>query len=187
MTSEQRALTHPVASTPRKWLIGAAFLVAGVLAAAAGWYYGLGGSAGNRDAAALFAVTLPDAQGKPESIGQWKGHVLVVNFWATWCGPCREEMPEFVRAQQELGAKGLQFVGIAVDSADKVGQFADEIQLNYPALVGGYGALELSRTMGNSAMALPFTVIIDREGRVAHTQLGPLRDAKLRSIVSALL
>jgi peroxiredoxin len=81
----------------------------------------------------------------------------------------------------------LQFIGIAVDDADKVRQFAQEIGMNYPALIGGYGAIELSRTLGNRVGALPFTVIVDRSGRVAHTQLGPLRDAQLRAIVAQLL
>jgi thiol-disulfide isomerase/thioredoxin len=120
---------------------------------------------------------LPDSQGTPQSLAQWKGNVVVVNFWATWCAPCREEMPEFVRAQQELGPKGLQFVGIAVDDVDKVRAFAREIGLNYPALIGGYGAIELSKTLGNDLSALPFTVVLDRAGRVAHTQLGPLKRA----------
>lgn len=93
----------------------------------------------------------------------------------------------FVRLQREHGANGLQFVGIAVDQIDKVRQFADEIGLNYPALIGGYGAMELSKTLGNSLMALPFTVIVDRAGRVAHTQLGPLKEEQLASIVRQLL
>ena len=76
---------------------------------------------------------MPDVEGREQALGQWQGKVLVVNFWATWCAPCREEMPEFVRAQAELGGKGLQFVGIAVDQADKVRQFAQEIGINYPA------------------------------------------------------
>ena len=122
-----------------------------------------------------------------QAIGQWKGKVLVVNFWATWCAPCREEMPEFVKAQRELGEKGLQFVGIAIDQPDKVQEFAAEIGLNYPTLIGGYGAIELSKTLGNRLGALPFTIIVDRSGRVAHTQLGPLRDETLRSIVGHLL
>jgi peroxiredoxin len=96
-------------------------------------------------------------------------------------------MPEFVRAQAELGAKGLQFIGIAVDQADKVRQFATEIAVNYPLLIGGYGAMELSKSLGNKLMALPFTIVVDRDGRVAHTQLGPLRDAQLRAIVGQLL
>ena len=79
-------------------------------------------------------------------------------------------MPEFVRAQAELGGKGLQFVGIAVDQADKVRQFAQDIGINYPLLIGGYGAMELSKSLGNKLMALPFTVIVNRVGVVAHTQ-----------------
>jgi thiol-disulfide isomerase/thioredoxin len=139
------------------------------------------------DATALLALSLPDIQGTPQSLSQWRGKVLVVNFWATWCEPCREEMPQFVQAQRELGPKGLQFIGIAVDQRDKVVQFAKELDLNYPALIGGYDAVELSRSLGNRLAALPFTVIIDREGRVAHTQLGALKPGQLRSIVRNLL
>jgi thiol-disulfide isomerase/thioredoxin len=139
------------------------------------------------DAAALLALSLPDTQGTPQSVRQWRGKVLVVNFWATWCGPCREEMPEFVRAQRELGPRGLQIVGIAVDQPDKVAQFAKELGLNYPALIGGYDAVDISIPLGNRLAALPFTVILDREGRVAHTQLGPIKPSQLRSIVGNLL
>jgi thiol-disulfide isomerase/thioredoxin len=139
------------------------------------------------DASALLALSLPDVRGVPQSLEQWRGKVLVVNFWATWCGPCREEMPDFVRAQRELGPKGLQFVGIAVDQPDKVAQFAKELDLNYPALIGGYEAMDIAKPLGNRLAALPFTVIVDREGRIAHTQLGPLKPGQLRSIVDNLL
>ena len=118
---------------------------------------------------------------------QWRGKVMIVNFWATWCAPCREEMPEFIKAQQALGPKGLQIVGIAVDQPDKVRQFAAEIGLNYPTLVGGFGAMELSKTLGNTVMALPFTVVVDRSGAIAHTQLGVLKPDKLDTIVRQLL
>jgi len=96
-------------------------------------------------------------------------------------------MPEFVRAQKELGPRGLQFVGIAVDQADKVGRFAQELQLNYPALIGGYDAMQISQDLGNHLAALPFTIVVDRQGRVAETHLGPLKPKQLRSILADLL
>ena len=139
------------------------------------------------DASALLALSLPDTQGAAQPMRQWQGKVLIVNFWATWCEPCREEMPEFVRAQREFGGKGLQIVGIAIDQRDKVVQFAKELDLNYPALIGGYDAMDLAKPLGNRLAALPFTVILDREGHVAHTQLGPLKPAQLRSIITNLL
>ena len=95
-------------------------------------------------------------------------------------------MPAFVKMQQADGGKNLQFVGIGVDDADKLRQFATSIGLNYPSLVGGYGALELSRTLGNSAMALPFTLVVDREGKIVHTQLGPLPTEQLAGILAQL-
>jgi thiol-disulfide isomerase/thioredoxin len=140
-----------------------------------------------RAAAALLAVELPDPAGKPQRIDQWRGRVLVVNFWATWCVPCREEMPLFIKAQDQLGPKGLQFVGIAVDQPDKAQRFAQELGVNYPTLIGGLGAIELSKELGNKLMALPFTIVIDRRGRVAHTQLGPIKPDQLQSIVTPLL
>jgi thiol-disulfide isomerase/thioredoxin len=139
------------------------------------------------DASALLALSLPDTRGASQSLGQWRGKVLVVNFWATWCGPCREEMPEFVRAQREMGPKGLQFVGIAVDQPEKVAQFAKELDLNYPALIGGYEAMDIAKPLGDRLAGLPFTVVLDRKGRIAHIQLGPLKPAQLRAIVSNLL
>jgi thiol-disulfide isomerase/thioredoxin len=156
-------------------------------AVAAGLYFGSQAETPMRDASTLLALTLPDPSGHPQALSQWRGKVLVVNFWATWCAPCREEMPEFVKAQGELGSKGLQFVGIAVDEPDKAERFASEIGLNYPVLVGGYGAIELSKTLGNRVVALPFTIVVDRQGRVAHTQLGPLKPAQLSAIVTKLL
>ncbi len=164
--------------------------VVAVIALAAGIYVArelLSRDPGSIDATALMGLTLPDSDGREQALAQWRGKVIVVNFWATWCAPCREEMPEFVKAQNEWGGKGLQFVGVAIDEADKVKPFIREIGLNYPSLIGGYGAMELSKALGNQLMALPFTIVIDRQGAVAHKQLGPLKPEQLRRIVVKLL
>ena len=173
--------------TTTRWALLAG---AALIAVAAGVYVGGARVDSNPSAqanAALVGLALPDAAGKEQRLDQWRGKVLVVNFWATWCAPCREEMPEFIKAQTEYGPKGLQFVGIAVDQPDKVEQFAKEIGLNYPALVGGFGAMELSKTLGNNLMALPFTIVLDRNGGIVHTQLGNLKPDKLQSLVKQLL
>jgi len=179
--------------TTRRILTWLTLALAGVLALGTGLHFG--GFADDRnvtdlrgkDAGAIFGVALPDMLGREQSIGQWKGKVLIVNFWATWCVPCREEMPEFVKAQREFGGQGLQFVGVAIDDAAKVKEFAAELGLNYPALIGGYGAIELSKTLGNRLGALPFTIIVDRSGHVNHTQLGPIKEVQLRAIIGQLL
>ena len=139
------------------------------------------------DATQLLALSLPDTEGARQPLQQWQGKVLVVNFWATWCGPCREEMPEFVKAQRDLGTRGLQVVGIAIDQPDKVARFVKELDLNYPALIAGYEAMEVAKPLGDRLLALPFTVVLDRDGKVVHTQLGPMKPAQLRAIVGDLL
>ncbi len=170
----------------RHWRRWFAPVVVGMLAVALGIGFALW-DRNPPDTSALLALSLPDTQGAEQPLRQWQGKVLIVNFWATWCEPCREEMPEFVRFQRELGPKGVQFVGIAVDQRDKVAQFAKELELNYPALIGGYAAMDLSKPLGNRLLALPFTVILDRHGHIAHTQLGPLKAEQLQSILAKLI
>jgi thiol-disulfide isomerase/thioredoxin len=140
-----------------------------------------------RDGAAILELVLPDVDGRQQAFSQWRGKILVVNFWATWCVPCREEMPQFIATQAREGANGVQFVGIAVDQVDKVRQFKQQIGLNYPALIGGFGAIDLSRQLGNELAALPFTIVLDREGRVAYTQLGPVKGTRLDALLKDLV
>jgi thiol-disulfide isomerase/thioredoxin len=136
---------------------------------------------------ALFAITLPDLQGKPQSLQQWRGKVLVVNFWATWCAPCREEIPIFVKLQDRYAAKGLQFVGISIDQVDKTSEFATTFKINYPSLIGNFDTVEISRKAGNERRALPYTVILDRNGRVVSAALGGLTQEKLEALLGPLL
>ena len=130
-------------------------------------------------ATAIFRLTLPDSGGKAQAMEQWRGKILVVNYWATWCPPCREEMPGFSRLQEQFGAKGVQFVGISIDTADKVSEFQKQTPVSYPLLIGDSGAIDSSVALGNSRQALPFTAVIDRRGTVAAIKLGRYAEADL--------
>ena len=118
--------------------------------------------------------SLVDLQGKKHDIKEWDGKVLVINFWATWCPPCRKEMPAFVSLQEKYGARGLQFVGVAVDTPQNVTDFADTYGVNYPMLVGELKAIDIGKLYGNRFGALPYTVIIDRSGKIVFVQRGGL-------------
>lgn len=136
---------------------------------------------------ALYAIALPDLQGKPQTVEQWRGKVLVINFWATWCEPCREEIPIFVKMQEKYRAKGLQFVGISIDQADKTSEFARKFSINYPNLIGTMDTVEVSRQAGNKRRVLPYTIVLDRRGEVIATEFGGLTEAKLELILAPLL
>lgn len=175
----------------REWLLIGLVALA---AAGAGYGYNLWRSGPDTRAAAsadglgaLMASRLPDLDNNPQSIAQWRGKVVVVNFWATWCAPCREEIPLFVRLQNKHRELGLQFVGIAIDHADQVRPYAAELGMNFPILIGGVDSIELARKLGNRAGVLPFTVILDREGKVVATEVGAAKEAKLEPLLKSLL
>lgn len=145
---------------------------------------------------AIMALTLDDLDGRPQAIAQWRGKVLVVNYWASWCQPCVEEMPAFSRLQNRYAAQGVQFVGIGIDDLDKMRRFAaslaDSTPLAYPLLVGGRDASPdaIPNAIPNAGLqpkALPYTVIIGRDGRFADSHLGRLDEARLAPIIEQLL
>lgn len=138
-------------------------------------------------AAPLLSARFPDLAGRQRRLLDWQGQVLVVNFWATWCAPCREEMPMFVEARRAYAPKGVEFVGIGIDSAGKMQEFARTYGIGYPLLVADSGAIDLMRDLGNRAGALPYTVVLDRSGSVVHRHLGALDRAALDRILQGLL
>lgn len=174
----------------------AGFAVVAVVSAATGFGLHLWSNDGARApeqaaspqavAEAVLAARLTDSQGAVRTPGEWRGRVLVVNFWATWCAPCREEIPIFVRLQERHGAQGLQFVGIAIDQPDKVADFAREFGINYPLLLGGLETMQLVRMTGNRAGVLPYTLVLDRTGNLVSRELGGLKEARLDSLIRPL-
>lgn len=123
---------------------------------------------------ALWHLDFPDVHGRPQALSQWRGQVVVLNFWASWCAPCREEMPDFVALRTQYRAHGVEFVGIAVDQPAPVAQFLQRLPVNYPILIGEGAAHRLARQLGNPSGALPYTIVLDRSGKVVLSHLGRL-------------
>jgi len=142
---------------------------------------------GEVDVAAVMAATLPNLDNQPQALKQWQGKVLVVNFWAPWCPPCREEIPGFIDLQKKYGDKGLTFVGIALDEPSRVQAFVDEVGINYPVLIGGTEGGQLSTVAGNRLGGLPYTVVIDRQGKAVANFTGAVAEKKLEELVAPLL
>jgi len=135
----------------------------------------------------LYASRLEDVDGKPYSFSAWKGKTLVVNFWATWCPPCREEMPAFSRLQNRYALRGVQFVGIALDTTESVRAFAGQYPVSYPLLVSGSAGVELARQLGNASLSLPYTLVVSPGGDVPLDHLGPLAEHDLDLVLRTTL
>ena len=173
-----------------KRLQAGVFLLVAALAGLAGFYFNRGSlisPATDGAAQRLMLGTLLDLNGKPQKLMQWQGKVLVVNFWATWCVPCREEIPALIKAQSQYSEKGIKVVGIALDNAAKVADYAKEMQIGYPLLIGVAETLNLAKELGNRAGVLPFTVVLDRSGKLVHAHAGALTEATLGAILAPLL
>jgi len=136
-------------------------------------------------AATLTRMPFKDFDGAEVTLARWRGKVTVVNFWATWCPPCREEIPGLVEVYARQGANGAQIVGIAVDSADKTRDFVKTFGVSYPVVIGGMETIDLMRSLGNKAGALPFTIVLDRDGKLAGTHLGLMSVEQVEAAIRA--
>jgi thiol-disulfide isomerase/thioredoxin len=134
----------------------------------------------------LYAQSLNDLSGKPQMLSQWKGKPLLVNFWASWCGPCVQEMPELSELAAREGGKRFNVIGIGIDSPTNLAQFASKIKISYPLYVGGMGGTDLARELGNANGGLPYTVLIGADGQVRKTYLGRLKFDQLRADLAKL-
>ena len=131
------------------------------------------------------SFTLPDLSGTPRSLDEWRGRPLLVNFWATWCAPCRREIPLLKQAQAEHG-DSLQVIGIAVDYVEEVVTYAETAAFNYPVLVGQEEAMAAAETSGIEFLGLPFTMVIAADGQLIKTHMGEILDTQIEEIVAVL-
>jgi thiol-disulfide isomerase/thioredoxin len=136
--------------------------------------------------AQLWTAPVTTVDGKPQTLSLLKGHPIVVNFWASWCGPCVQEMPALSQLQRDYAKKGIQFVGLGVDSEKNVQTFLQKVKVAYPVYVTGFGGADLARAFGNTAGALPFTVVIDAKGNIRSTKLGQIDPQALKQTLDAL-
>ena len=136
--------------------------------------------------AALYATPFTDLQGHPQALGRFQGKVVVVNFWATWCAPCRDEMPAFDRLYTRWQARGVEIVGISAEEPATVASFASSVRVGYPLWTGGSEVNELSRRLGNHLGVLPHTALIGPRGEVLETRVGPYTESQLEARLLAL-
>lgn len=129
----------------------------------------------------------PDLEGAMQDVSQWRGKILVVNFWASWCEPCKQEIPEFIRLQQQYADKGVQFVGIALDEREPVQGFLQPLQANYPQLIAGDAGSALVTQLGDVIGILPFTIVVDSHGGIVHRQLGEFSSKDVMALIEPLL
>jgi thiol-disulfide isomerase/thioredoxin len=159
-------------------------LLGGVLTSQ--WIYKTG-LASDPAVKAFFANSWQTPDGKTVNTQEWQGKVLVVNFWASWCPPCVEEMPALDKLQQEFLQQNVLFVGIGIDSPSNIREFLSKTPVSYPIVIGGLEGSNLSKQLGNSQGALPFTIIINAKGKASYSKLGKISEDDIRSEIKSAL
>lgn len=127
----------------------------------------------------FWASAFPDVAGTPQPMAGFRGRPLLVNFWATWCPPCVEELPLINTFYREHAARGWQVLGLAVDQAAPVSRFLARLPLDFPVALAGFAGTDLARSLGNPSGALPFSVVFAEDGAVLHRKLGKVNAEEL--------
>lgn len=131
--------------------------------------------------------TLPDLQGNLRTAKEWEGKVMIINFWATWCAPCRREMPALAELYKTYKHKGLTIIGIALDTPSNVQNFVNDIKINYPILIAENEGISLAKAYGNQFGVLPYSVVIDRSRNIVQRHAGELIYNEVEVLIKPLL
>ncbi|NOX68454.1 MAG: TlpA family protein disulfide reductase [Gammaproteobacteria bacterium] len=129
---------------------------------------------------------LKDVTGELRQSSEWDGKARLINFWATWCAPCRREIPLLIATQEKYAANNVQIIGIAVDFPDEVAAYAEEAEFNYPILVGQEDAMAVAESSGVDFIGLPFTMVISPDGDLIKTHIGEIVEAHIEKITTVL-
>ena len=133
------------------------------------------------------SYSLPNLDGTHEDSEQWSGKVQVINFWATWCSPCKREIPVLIELQNQYQDQGLQIIGIALDNAEMVQKYAAKAGINYPILADEDEAITIAEKLGNNMGVLPYTVVVDRSGNISYTHYGEIKRESIEKEIKPLL
>ena len=138
---------------------------------------------------AFYGASFKNLKDQMATMDQFKGKVVVMYFWATWCVPCRVETPNLVKLNEAYKGKGkdVVVVGLALDNGDKVRQFVKDNDLTYPIFYGGHDAVQLGKSLGNDQGAIPFTVVIGKDGTLVHPFKGDIPNSELEKIIDPLV
>jgi len=172
----------------RQWImisgIGLLALLAGIFSSQ---WISQTGIASDPSVKAFFANSWQSPDGKTVNSENWQQKVLIVNFWASWCPPCVEEMPTLDKISQEYASKNVLIVGIGIDSPSNIREFLEKTPVSYPIVIGGLEGSNLSKQMGNTQGALPYTVIINSKGKSIYTKLGKISEEELRKAINSAI
>jgi len=125
-----------------------------------------------------------DIDGEMRNIKEWDGKLILLNFWATWCPPCKREIPDFIALQKKYGDQGFQIIGIAIDDEDAVRAYMKKVGMNYPSLVVQDEGVMLAKRYGNGIGALPYSVLINRDGEISYTIKGELSKIRAKELMA---
>ena len=172
----------------RQWImIGGISLLAAAAGALTSQWLSKMDLASEAGVKAFFNNPWSNPEGKEINIQDWQGKLLVVNFWASWCPPCVEEMPALDKLQKEFLQQNVLFVGIGIDSPSNIREFLKNTPISYPVAIGGLEGSNLSKQLGNTQGALPYTIIINTKGKVIYSKLGKISEDDVRNAIKNTL